>query len=87
MATVIKGTRLSETVYCHRLTEGVGHLQPVMECNAYEDSRKASLYEMHQIAWKVCTDKRGKRIGLLSPDEMNRRKGEVVVAGSGTDDF
>jgi hypothetical protein len=44
--------------------------EPMAECSSYDDSRRPEMYQMEQIAWIVRTDKKTKRIGFVSPEEM-----------------
>lgn len=57
----------------------------VAECSNYEKLGALSLWQMQDMAWKICTDKSGKRIGFLSPAEINKRRekgDEIVEVGS-----
>ncbi len=44
----------------------------IAECNRFVEQGKLTLYEMTEIAWVIET--RGKHIGFLSPEELERRR-------------
>lgn len=69
-----------EHVYCNELQQFV-HIK-VSECSKYTKEGSTSLWDMQQIAWKVCTDKSGKRIGFLSPSDIHKRRDDVTIDGS-----
>jgi len=68
-----------EHVYCRSLEKTINF--KVAECSAYREYGKPSLYDMQQIAWPLCTDKNGKRIGFLAPQELRKRKDDVIQVG------
>jgi hypothetical protein len=47
--------------------------EPVAHCTAYLDRAKPTLNDMHEVAWLVMTDKGGRQIGFLSPEELRER--------------
>jgi hypothetical protein len=55
--------------------------QPVGQCTGYLDRTKPTLWDMQQIAWQLMTDKGGRKIGFLSPEEMQQRNGNGPVTG------
>jgi len=63
-----------DVIYCHALRQRMRF--PVRECNAYKAANQPDLWNMQQIAWNLCVDKKGNKIGFLSPD-----KTEEAVAG------
>lgn len=48
--------------------------EPVGQCSHYQDKSKPSLYDMREVAWLVMTDKGGRSIGFLSPEELRQRE-------------
>ena len=44
----------------------------IAECNRYVEQGKLTLHEMVEIAWVV--ESRGKHIGFMSPEELERRR-------------
>lgn len=53
---------------------GLRIIEPVGRCTAYLDRSKPTLWDMQQIAWQLMTDKGGRKIGFLSPEEMQQRQ-------------
>ena len=65
-ATILKGQRLrDEIVECSRLSEHSRVTFAVTACSAYSDRRRASIYEMEEIAWILRSDPRRKTIGFV----------------------
>lgn len=75
-ATVVSGTRLDEEmVVCSNLSRPNDLIRfKVVQCSAYNDKSKPSLDAMQTIAWALCTDKSGRKIGFLSPHEAKQRE-------------
>lgn len=48
------------------------------QCSAYLEKGRMSLGEMIEVAWVV--EQRGKAIGFLSPEELNKRRNQVPSA-------
>ena len=67
-AQVTHGTRFCEDlIFCHNVQPA--RLMPPMitECTSYDDKRIPALWDMEQVAWRLCTDLKGRKIGFLSP--------------------
>lgn len=64
-----------QITYCHALKRDITF--PVYECNFYHNKSAPSLWDMQQIAWSLCTDKKGNKIGFFSPSKAK----ELVSAG------
>jgi hypothetical protein len=65
-ATIIKGQRLrDEIIECSRLSDRSRINFTVTSCSAYGDRRRASLYEMEEIAWVLRSDPRRNEIGFV----------------------
>ena len=65
----------AETLIC--LASPPPHLritQPVGRCTGYLDRTQPTLWDMQQIAWQLMTDKGGRKIGFLSPEEFENRR-------------
>ena len=45
---------------------------PVTSCTRYNHANSVSLYDMQNMAWSLCADKRGHSIGFKPPDEVDR---------------
>jgi hypothetical protein len=48
--------------------------EPMAECTYYSDARRPTLEMMGDIAWSLMTDKGGRKIGFLSPEELRERE-------------
>lgn len=48
-------------------------LEPVYRCTGYLDRTKPTLMDMQEIAWTLHTDKGGRSIGFMSPEDLRRR--------------
>lgn len=72
---VSRGASTGRTTYrCYanyqhpvNLTEGMA------QCSHYLDTRRPTLEQMQEIAWSLMTDKGGRKIGFLSPEELRAR--------------
>lgn len=56
---------------------------PVGFCTAYLDRTKPTLQDMNEVAWLVMTDKGGRKIGFLSPEELRERSSGAPTPGHG----
>jgi hypothetical protein len=63
----------SETVNCMAGHCGPLIREPVAECSAYLDRCAHTLDEMMEIAWQLQTDKGGRKLGFLSPEQLRDR--------------
>jgi hypothetical protein len=61
-----------ERILCNA-THRLEILEPVAHCSAYLDRTKPTLEEMQAIAWSLQTDKGGRTIGFMSPEDLRRR--------------
>jgi hypothetical protein len=82
-ATVITGQRLAEDVIlCDEMCAPHNRVCFVVTaCSNYDDKSQPSLSAMRAIAWSLCTDKEGRRIGFLSPFDIQKRGKGVVAPG------
>ena len=48
--------------------------EAMCRCSFYSDARRPTLDQMAQIAWSLMTDKGGRSIGFLSPEELRERE-------------
>lgn len=65
----------SETMLCTAVYGAPRSMrEPVARCSAYLDKSKPTLNDMHEVAWLVMTDKGGRKIGFLSPEELRERR-------------
>lgn len=70
-ATIIKGPRLGdEIVDCSRLSERSRVTFVVTACSAYSDRRRASLYDMEEIAWILRSDPHRNTIGFVQAKSL-----------------
>lgn len=78
-ATIVIGTRIDEDlVVCGNLPAPYDRVRfKVIECSSYDDKSRPSLGAMSSIAWELCTDKSGRRIGFLSPRDMKKRHEDI----------
>lgn len=75
-STIVKGQSLNEEIVrCHSAECLITFT--VTRCNAYLDKSLTPLHEMKEIAWELRTDKAGKKIGFLSPQEAAALKKEA----------
>jgi len=82
-ATIIKGQRLrDEIVECSRLSDRSRVPFTVTTCSAYADRRRASLYEMEEIAWILRSDPRRNEIGFVQAKTLKPHLRHVI-----SDDF
>ncbi len=51
---------------------------PVKDCTGFYHTSLPSLYEMKEIAWPLATDKKGRRVGFMSPQEFDRRREDLA---------
>lgn len=75
---IVHGLAESEHyTYCEKLHHpGLVTIQ-VHTCSQYDDKRLPELQDLKLIAWKLATDKAGKKIGFMSPQkyrELERDK-------------
>ncbi len=68
-----KDVRGRELLLC-RATGDVPHriLTPIVECRDYEKHGEPPLWELRQIAWTLCSDKKGNLIGFKRAQEADR---------------
>jgi len=72
-ATIVKGRSLNdEIIECDRLSDGTRITFSVTSCSEYADRRRASLYEMEQIAWILRSDPKKNTIGFVKASELRR---------------
>ena len=78
-ATIIRGQRPDdEIVDCSRLS-GRGRVTFAMtSCSAYADRRRASVYEMEEIAWILRSDPRRNTIGFVRARELRPRLRHIL---------
>lgn len=78
-ATIVTGTKLNEEiVLCSELSRPYDRITfKVTECSSHDDKSRPSFGAMNQIAWELCTDRSGRRIGFLSPKDMRRRQEQL----------
>jgi hypothetical protein len=55
--------------------------EPMVECSSYSDKRTPDLFSMKEIAWSLMTDKGGRKIGFLSPEQVRERTPSQVPIG------
>lgn len=76
---IVKGLAESERhTYCHAIGDGAPFEinYQVDECSCYDDKSTPPLYEMQAMAWKIATDRNGRKIGFLRPKEYERMSKE-----------
>ena len=64
-----------EEIRCDALQNSPVVRGPVAQCNRYLQQGSLTLYEMRDIAWVI--EARGKQIGFLSPEELERRRAQA----------
>jgi hypothetical protein len=75
LALRIKGPRQDDEItICGHYGNQVPVPFTVVECNCWDDRTKADVHTMARMAWVVSSDKKGGKIGFLSPSER-REKG------------
>jgi len=62
-----------ELIRCMRFSPLVIQ-EPIARCSHYLDRTRPSLQAMEEIAWSLMTDKGGRSLGFLSPEELRRRE-------------
>ena len=62
-----------ERILCTAMSPAMPLNEPVARCSSYLDRSRPSLIDMQEIAWSLQTDKVGRSIGFLSPDDLRRR--------------
>jgi hypothetical protein len=78
-ATIIKGQRLrDEIVECSRLSDHARIQFRVSSCTAYSDRRRASIYEMEEIAWILRSDPRRNEIGFVQARTLKPQQRHVL---------
>ena len=85
-ATVVKGLAESEMiVYCSALPARYDILHhSVDQCSKYDDRRHPPpLAIMSKIAWPIVTDRSGKKIGFMSPQDYNKHVRDEHVRETG----
>lgn len=82
-ATIVKGAALNqEIVECDELSRPQNLITfRVTECSKHDDRSTPSLASMQRIAWELCTDKQGRKIGFLSPIDRRNRKDLADTGG------
>ena len=68
----VSGTTGRQEIRCDALQGSPIVRVPVAQCSRYLDQGSLTLYEMKEVAWVI--EARGKKIGFLSPEEMERRR-------------
>lgn len=53
---------------------------PISQCNKHVDRMAPTLNDMNEIAWQLMTNKGGRHVGFLSPEEL-KAKGKVSGGG------
>jgi hypothetical protein len=61
-----------ERILCNA-TQRFEVLEPVARCTGYLDRTKPTLMDMQEIAWSLQTDKGGRSIGFMSPEQLRER--------------
>lgn len=80
--TVVEGGGLNDGfTYCSHIEERVR--VHVTACSRFNDRSQPSLYDLRLIAWELRTDKGGRRIGFISPQDL--RKERSAKAGAPTE--
>jgi hypothetical protein len=75
-ATTLRGEGISqEATYCRAMDKMLG--MRVTECSSFDDKSKPTLHMMREIAWTVTTDKKGHKIGFVSPQEAKAGGGDT----------
>jgi hypothetical protein len=78
-ATIIRGSRLSdEIVSCGKRVIRDRITFPVASCTGYSDRRRASLYDMEDIAWVLRSDTRTKKIGFVRARDLKVEERHVL---------
>lgn len=62
-----------QTIVCNALHPPKQLREPIAQCSAFSDRTTPSLDQMEEIAWSLQTDKGGRSVGFLSPDETRQR--------------
>lgn len=62
-----------EVIRCMASHPALTLREPVARCTQYYDKTKPSLQAMQEVAWIVMTDKGGRKLGFLSPEEIRGR--------------
>ena len=76
-AHIVKGFLESqETVRCKWVSEDPCVEFPVSQCNAYDDKRIPSLWDMQQIAWVLVTKSAGRSVGFVTAKRFKHIEGE-----------
>jgi hypothetical protein len=61
-------------VICNAVNPSRTLREPVAVCSSFLDRTVPTLDEMNQIAWQLQTDKGGRKIGFLSPEQLSERR-------------
>jgi hypothetical protein len=80
-ARVIAGTSLNdEVIICGELPTPYSRITfKVTECSEYKNRAVPTLGAMQEIAWQLRTDRDGRRVGFMSPDDFEKRREEIRV--------
>jgi hypothetical protein len=65
----------NELVLCMAVNPAMRVPEPLAECSTYLDRTQPTLHDMQEIAWSLMTDKGGRKLGFLSPEELRKRDG------------
>ena len=85
-AHIVKGyVESQEEIRCRWLRHHPRVQFPVSQCNAYDDQRTPSRWDMERIAWILLTKKAGRSIGFVTAKEFRRIEGEhaEIIAAAG----
>ena len=74
-----EAARGEKTVLC-RYDRPIQMRGPISACNKHSDKNRPSLDDMNEIAWQLQTNKGGRSLGFLSPEELKNR-GRASGAG------
>lgn len=69
----VDAQREERTILCTYGREKRQNKGPISECNQYSDRTKPTLDDMNEIAWQLMTNKGGRSVGFLSPEDLKQR--------------
>lgn len=79
-ALIVEGPSINDRfVQCAKMNDDYGHAKVrvpfhVHHCSGYENRATTTLWEMKKIAWELRTDKSGRKIGFMSPQDLRDAK-------------
>lgn len=79
-AMILAGSALAdERTFCDAAPRGHDRIVfKVTACTKYDDKARPSFNQMQQIAWELRTDKKGHRIGFMSPIDSTRMRAKLA---------